>query len=51
MTENKDATPRRVGLQEVTSVTWIDDDGTRYRRTINNGEIVDQKIKNSHEYE
>jgi WD40 repeat protein len=34
----------KVGLQEVTAVTWIDDDGTRYRRTIEDGEIVDREV-------
>jgi len=38
------ATPRDVGLQEVTGVVWTDDDGTQYRRTIENGEIVDREI-------
>lgn len=29
---------------EVTAVTWIDDDGQRYRRTIDDGEIVDRLV-------
>jgi len=36
--------PSGVGLQEVTGVVWTDDDGTQYRRTIENGEIVDREI-------
>lgn len=29
---------------EVTGVTWTDDDGTTYERTISDGEIVDKEV-------
>lgn len=36
--------PTDVGLQKLTAVTWTDDDGTQYRRTIEDGEIVDREV-------
>lgn len=29
---------------EVTGVTWTDDDGTTYERTISDGEIVNKEV-------
>jgi len=31
-------------MQSVSAVTWVDDDGTRYRRTMEDGEINDEVI-------
>ena len=37
--------PSGVGLQEVTAITWTDnDDGTQYRRTVEDGEIVEREV-------
>jgi len=44
--EDQNVTPNGVGLQEITSVKWTDDNGTQYRRTIEDGEIIDRKISN-----
>lgn len=34
-----------IALFETTAVTWTDDDGTTYRRTIEDGEIVDTEVR------
>ena len=44
MSTDNNARDKRVGLQEVTAITWTDDDGTQYRRTIEDGEIVDREV-------
>lgn len=33
-----------VRLQELTSVTWVDDNGNKHERTIEDGKIVDREI-------
>ena len=44
MTENVDNCSSVIERFEVTGVTWTDDDGTTYQRTIRDGEIVDQVV-------
>lgn len=37
---------RNIRLAGIEGVVWVDDDGTKFRRTFENGEAVDRRIRN-----
>lgn len=43
-TKNTNTQSDGMGLQEITSVKWTDDDGTQCRQTIKDGGIIDREI-------
>lgn len=45
MTKSDSETVRTIELNEIESIVWVDDEGTRYRRTIEDGEIRDVPVE------